>query len=134
MDKALDVIRHKRLGLLTPDEIREVRKRTGISATDMAEVLGIGEKTYTRWENGKSIQNKSNDTLIRILDKNAAVLSQLEAERSPDREQQIRNYLEQVCQPNYSMLTYTALSSVFLHHRPNYFCLTESIARNIVAL
>lgn len=96
LDKALDRVRYQRLGLLSPEEIREVRKRTGLSAVDMAQALGVGEKTYTRWENGKSIQNKSNDTLIRILDKNAAVLAQLEAERSPDRDQQIRNYLDQL--------------------------------------
>lgn len=31
----------------------------------MAAFLGIGNKTYCRWENGTSIQTKSMDTLIR---------------------------------------------------------------------
>ncbi len=35
----------------------------------MAERLGVGEKTYTRWESGRSIQNKSSDNLIRLMDR-----------------------------------------------------------------
>jgi len=94
LSKAIDLQRCKRLGLLTPEEVREVRKRTGLSAVDMAQLLGVGEKTYTRWENGKSIQNKSNDTLIRLLDKNAEEFSLVEAEREPNRDAIIVSYLQ----------------------------------------
>lgn len=94
LSKAIDVQRCKRLSLLTPREIREVRKRTGLSGVDMAQVLSVGEKTYTRWENGKSIQNKANDTLIRLLDKNAEAFSLVEAEREPNRDALIASYLQ----------------------------------------
>ncbi|NQT38495.1 MAG: type II toxin-antitoxin system MqsA family antitoxin [Planctomycetes bacterium] len=94
LSKAIDRQRCKRLGLLTPEELREVRKRTGLSAVDMAQLLGVGEKTYTRWENGRSIQNKSNDTLIRLLDKHAAAFSLIEAEREPNRDTLIAGYLQ----------------------------------------
>ena len=70
LNKAIDLEATKRQGLLTPEEIRQVRQRTGLSAVDMAYLLGVGDKTYTRWETGKSIQNKGNDTLIRLLDAN----------------------------------------------------------------
>ena len=94
LSKAIDVQRCKRLGLLTPQEIREVRQRTGLSAVDMAHLLGVGEKTYTRWENGKSIQNRSNDTLIRLLDKNAGAFTLIEAERKPNRNALITGYIQ----------------------------------------
>lgn len=92
--KAIELERCKRLGRLTPDEIREVRQKTGLSAVDLANLLGVGEKTYTRWENGHSLQNKANDTLIRLLDREAEVFSQLDAEREPDRQALISRYFQ----------------------------------------
>ena len=74
LDKAIDAERYKRQGLLAPNEVREARMKTGLSTVEMAQRLGVSEKTYTRWETGKSIQNKSNDTLIRLLEENAISL------------------------------------------------------------
>lgn len=93
LSKAIEAQRYRRLGLLMPSAIREVRERTGLSAVDITHLLGVGEKTYTRWENGKSIQNKSNDTLIRLLDKNAEVFALLDAERDPGRDELVSRYV-----------------------------------------
>jgi putative zinc finger/helix-turn-helix YgiT family protein len=57
--------RYEALGLLTPSELKEIRKKLGYTQEQMAAFLGIGNKTYCRWENGTSIQTKSMDTLIR---------------------------------------------------------------------
>jgi len=92
LDKAIDLEATRRQGLLVPEEIRQVRQRTGLSAVEMAQLLGVGEKTYTRWENGRSIQNKSNDTLIRLLDKNAESFALVEAERDPHRAMLVAQY------------------------------------------
>ena len=59
----------------------------------MARRLGVGEKSYTRWENGRSIQNKANDTLIRLLDKNADAFVSVDAERKPDRDRLLSKYV-----------------------------------------
>jgi putative zinc finger/helix-turn-helix YgiT family protein len=93
LTKAIEAERYRRLGLLTPTEIRQVRQKTGLSAVDMANLLGVGEKSYTRWENGRSLQNKSNDTLIRLLDKNADAFAILDAERRPDRDRLLSKYV-----------------------------------------
>lgn len=93
LTKAIEAEQYRRLGLLTPLEIRKVRQKSGLSAVDMANLLGVGEKSYTRWENGRSIQNKSNDTLIRLLDKNADVFVILDAERKPDRDKLLSRYV-----------------------------------------
>src|SRR4030042_3951511 len=66
LDKALDRERNRRLGLFTPEDIRRVRQKTGLSAVGMRHLVGVGEKTYTRWENGRSLQTKASDTLIRL--------------------------------------------------------------------
>src|SRR4030042_5525486 len=57
--------RYEALGLLPPSELKEIRKEIGYTQEEMAAFLGIGNKTYCRWENGTSIQTKSMDTLIR---------------------------------------------------------------------
>lgn len=90
---ALDQLRYDRLGLLRPEEIQAVRARAGLSQTEMALFVGVGEKTYSRWESGRSLQNRSSDNLIRIADQFPALFSQLEAQRDPDRQKKIAEYL-----------------------------------------
>ncbi len=65
----------------------------------MANLLGVGEKSYTRWENGRSIQNKSNDTLIRLLDKNAEAFVIVDAERRPDRDRLLSTVRQRLAEP-----------------------------------
>jgi putative zinc finger/helix-turn-helix YgiT family protein len=93
LTEAIEAEQYRRLGLLSPANIRQVREKTGLSAVEMAHLLGVGEKSFTRWENGRSIQNKSNDTLIRLLDKNAAAFVIVDAERKPDRERLLSKYV-----------------------------------------
>jgi putative zinc finger/helix-turn-helix YgiT family protein len=93
LTKAIEAEQYRRLGLLTPSEIRQVRQKTGLSAVDLANLLGVGEKSYTRWENGRSMQNRSNDTLIRFLDKNAEAFVIVDAERKPDRDRLLAKYV-----------------------------------------
>lgn len=99
LDAAIDRERYRRLGLLTPEDIRRVREKTGLSAVDMSHFLGVGEKTFTRWENGYSLQTKASDTLIRLIDRNAEMFALVDAERQPGRDALISRYfaeLEQV--------------------------------------
>lgn len=96
LDQALDRLRYERLGLLTPAEIKEVRERAGKSQADMAGLLGVGEKTYTRWESGRSIQNRSSDNLIRLADGHPEQFLYLEAQRDPKRSNVIRGYFDEL--------------------------------------
>ncbi|MDH4203468.1 MAG: type II toxin-antitoxin system MqsA family antitoxin [Phycisphaerae bacterium] len=95
--EALDKVRYQRLGLLAPDEIKAIRVRAGLNQTEIAQKLGIGEKTYTRWESGRSIQNRSSDTLIRLFDQNPELFERLDVQRNPQRREQIQNYFHQLC-------------------------------------
>ncbi|MBE0657195.1 MAG: helix-turn-helix domain-containing protein [Bryobacteraceae bacterium] len=52
-------------GLLRADEIRDARKRLGLSQLEFAEYLGVGEASVKRWEAG-ALQDKSSDDLIRL--------------------------------------------------------------------
>ena len=52
--------------LLMPEEIREIRDMYGLSQKDFARVLGLGEKTITRYENG-SLQDEAQNNLILLM-------------------------------------------------------------------
>ncbi len=88
----IEAERYRLEGLLSPLEVQDVRKRVGLSQREMAKLLGVGEKTYTRWELGLSAQTKSMDNLIRLADHNPEVLLQIESRRNPERKREIREY------------------------------------------
>lgn len=52
--------------LLLPEEIRGIREMYGLSQKDFARVLGFGEKTITRYENG-SLQDEAQNNLILLM-------------------------------------------------------------------
>ena len=94
LESRLDQIRYQRLGLLQPAEIRAIRERAGLTQSAMAQFVGIGEKTYTRWEAGRSLQNKSSDNLIRLADQFPELFYRIEAQRDPKRGELIQGYFE----------------------------------------
>ncbi|MCY4306265.1 MAG: type II toxin-antitoxin system MqsA family antitoxin [Aestuariivita sp.] len=55
------------LGVLTPEDIRKIRKNKGMTRAAFADVSGLGEASLNRWEKGLSIQNHSNDRYLRLL-------------------------------------------------------------------
>ena len=59
------VCRH--LGVLSPAEIADIRKRFGMTRAVFAELTGLGPATLNRWENGAIVQNLANDRYLRLL-------------------------------------------------------------------
>ena len=53
-------------GLLTSDEIKAIRRKRGLSQTDLAKLICCGEKNIARYETG-TIQDKAFDLLIRLV-------------------------------------------------------------------
>jgi len=88
----IEAERYRLEGLLSPAALKQVRARVGLSQRDMAKLLGVGEKTYTRWELGLSSQTKSMDNLIRLADQHPEVLLEIEARRNPERAARVREY------------------------------------------
>src|SRR5436309_2308283 len=56
LNRNLEELSMARQGLLLPAQIKAIREKLGLSQTAIAERLGVGEKTYTRWESGRSMQ------------------------------------------------------------------------------
>ena len=55
------------LGVLSPVEVRGIRKRYEMNRSEFAQVTGLGEATLNRWENGTLVQNRANDRYLRLL-------------------------------------------------------------------
>jgi HTH-type transcriptional regulator/antitoxin MqsA len=55
------------LGLLTPEEIVEIRERFGPTQADFAALTGIGLATISGWERGRLLQNRAMDRYLRLL-------------------------------------------------------------------
>lgn len=53
--------------LLLPSEIKTIREKYQLTQSVFAKILGFGEKTITRYENG-AIQDLAHDNLIRLMD------------------------------------------------------------------
>lgn len=49
----LDKVKARHMGLLSPDQIRCLRERLGMTQREISGLLQIGEKTWTRWETGR---------------------------------------------------------------------------------
>lgn len=63
---AADIVR-EREGLLSPEEIRELRESLQLSQAAFERLIGAGAKTVVRWERGTIFQSKVTDTLMRVL-------------------------------------------------------------------
>ncbi len=56
----------KKHGLMLPSEIKELREKYRISQKTMAQVLGWGEVTITRYENGM-IQDRAHNVILALI-------------------------------------------------------------------
>src|SRR6202011_1420014 len=59
--------RRAAMGLLMPAEIRDLRSRFGKTQVQMSRLLGVGEKTYCRWESGAFVQSVAFDNYMRLI-------------------------------------------------------------------
>lgn len=71
LDHEAETLKHEavcaHLGVLSPNEIRGIRRMYGMSRATFSKVTGLGEATLNRWENGILIQNAANDRYLRLL-------------------------------------------------------------------
>ncbi len=80
LEKAYSHYRDKH-NLLPPDEIREVREKYGLSQRALSRLLGWGEITIHRYENG-AIQDNVHDSTLRLVEDPQNMQKFLETNRS----------------------------------------------------
>lgn len=81
--EALDRIKARRMGILLPSEIRELRTRLGMTQKEMGDLLGVAEKSYSRWETGRERLSHSLNKLVAALWEGRLTVADLQATRKP---------------------------------------------------
>ena len=82
----LDKAKARHMGVLAPQELAVLRKRLGLTQKEIAEVLQIGEKTWSRWETGREIVSRSLNLLLMALYEGRVNLPWLRAKCLHDRQ------------------------------------------------
>lgn len=57
----------KHLGVMTPSQVKDLRKMYKLNQAEFAEITELGEATLSRWERGIVIQNKAYDNYLYLL-------------------------------------------------------------------
>lgn len=63
----LEAVKARYLGVLTPVQLRDLRAAIGVSQKDMAGLLQLGEKSWTRWETGRERPSRSMNVMLCAL-------------------------------------------------------------------
>jgi DNA-binding transcriptional regulator YiaG len=71
------------MGLLTGSDIRTLRERLKLSQGELSELLGCGDKSLSRWENGHGYPSQLVNTILRALDEGLLTPSQLRRLQQP---------------------------------------------------
>jgi len=80
----LDDVKARHMGLMLPREIKELRLQLGVTQKRMAELLQIGEKSYSRWETGRERPSRSMNILLAALADGRMDVAYLESRLTPD--------------------------------------------------
>ena len=87
LDKEAERLRHKticrHLGVLSPDEIRQIRYDLKMTRVEFAEFTGIGEASLNRWENGLNIQTHAYDRYLRLLAARPEIMQEISWSSNP---------------------------------------------------
>lgn len=57
----------KAKGILSPDEIRGIRKGLGLTQEEFQRLLGVSSPPVSRWEMGVMLPSKTTDNLMRVI-------------------------------------------------------------------
>ncbi len=63
----IENVKARHMGILLPDEIRALREQLNKTQAEMAELLQIGAKTWTLWENGWRRPSQSLNKMLKTL-------------------------------------------------------------------
>lgn len=84
----------KKYGLMLPSEIKALREHYGISQKKFAQILGFGEVTITRYENGMIQDEVHNNTLELVKDESNFIKLLKKSRLSDDEKNKILSNLE----------------------------------------
>lgn len=66
-DRRATDARRRAEGLLTSEEVKQVRHALALTQSQLEAALGVGPKTVVRWENGTAVQSTALDDVLRLI-------------------------------------------------------------------
>lgn len=63
----IEAVKARHLGLLSPQQLQDLRKTIGLTQGGMASLLQLGQKSWTRWETGRERPSRSMNVLLCAL-------------------------------------------------------------------
>jgi DNA-binding transcriptional regulator YiaG len=75
--------RARHMGFLHGKDIRELRKRLGLTQDQLSNLLDCGEKSLSRWESGRGLPSGIVNKLLRLLDEGFLSPASLAAVKGP---------------------------------------------------
>lgn len=78
-DKSADYARRQADGLLTPDEIKALRKAFALTQAQAAQIFGGGKNAFAKYERGEVRQSVAMDKLLRVVQKHPELIHELSA-------------------------------------------------------
>lgn len=112
-------IYRQRHGLLQPEEIRRIREKYGLSQVAFAKVLGLGNKTVARYENG-SIADMAQNNLIELMKQPSNFRELLQKNQDKISKQDYENAMNNLETLRVKVtFSYTTDSNMVYNLRPN---------------
>ena len=76
-DAALKSLKIKVEKLLTPDEIKRIRQKLGLTQREAGEVIGGGLNAFQKYESGDVLLSKGMSNFLRVLEKHPEEVREL---------------------------------------------------------
>lgn len=76
-DRAINRMKAREAGLMTPDQVRKARKKLGLTQREAGHIIGGGPNAFQKYEAGDVVVSKAADTALRLLANKPERLSEL---------------------------------------------------------
>lgn len=80
-DRAINTMKAREIGVMTPGQVRSVRKKLKLSQRDAGRLIGGGPNAFQKYESGDVVLSKAADTALRLLSNNPKRLDELLSEQ-----------------------------------------------------
>ncbi|MDR9428958.1 MAG: type II toxin-antitoxin system MqsA family antitoxin [Salibaculum sp.] len=76
-DRAINTMKARETGVMTPEQVRSVRKKLRLSQRDAGRIIGGGPNAFQKYESGGVVLSKAADTALRLLSNNPKRLDEI---------------------------------------------------------
>ena len=82
-DRELTRLKAEADGLLTPEAVRGIRKKLGLTQRQAGALVGGGPNAFQKYESGEILPSRAVTTALRLLELHPEALARLRQQRSP---------------------------------------------------